>query len=104
MIRAVLLCVCMCLRETETTNLNAQRRRGWAVPFDDMAILVNQELGEVPLYPIPQKSSFTCFEEFVNRFCFWPIDTYLDIEEHKIHVIKLLSFNCRLCNRTKILT
>lgn len=62
-------------------NLNGHRSSDCAIATKDMPVLVNQELGKIPLYPISQKSRFTCLEELVYRCSIWSINTNLDAAE-----------------------
>lgn len=38
--------------------LDSQRRRGWIITINNLTVLINQELSEIPLNIIPKYSPF----------------------------------------------
>lgn len=61
--------------------LNSQGSSGRAIAFDSTTFFVNQELGKIPLYSWPQKSSFTSFKEFIDGCRIRAIHTHLKTKD-----------------------
>lgn len=51
---------------SSVSYLNAQRGSGWRLAVDDTPLLVNQELGEVPLDAVAEKATFARLQELVQ--------------------------------------
>lgn len=57
--------------------LNAQRGSRWRIAVDDTPLLVNQELGEVPLDAVAEKATFARLQELVQGRSIVAIDINL---------------------------
>lgn len=47
-------------------HLNAQGWSGWSIAIHNTSLLVNQELGKVPLDAVAEKATFARFQELVD--------------------------------------
>lgn len=68
-----------------TKYLNCQWIGGRAVAIDDNPFLINQELGEIPLYPGAQEPIASCFEEPKDWRRIWPIHSYLHDAKKEVY-------------------
>ena len=54
------------VNHSAVSYLNAQRGGGWRIAVHDATLLVNQELGEVPLDAVTEKATFARLQELVQ--------------------------------------
>jgi len=57
--------------------LNAQRWSGWSIAIHNTSLLVNQELGKVPLDAVAEKATLARFQKLVDGRSIVTIDINL---------------------------
>src|ERR1035438_7355590 len=62
-------------------RFDGRRRRRRRETLDDVALLVHQELGKVPLDTIPQQAALFALQKLVQRVRIVPVD--LDLREQR---------------------